>query len=124
MKPETEEWMARSEEHLSAASVLLEQGLHRHCIFFCQQSLEMLLKAIWVEQASEGLPRRTHDLVALSKELALEVSEEWLEFLRKLSEQYIPTRYGDVQVEYSGETAQNYEKGTKEISAWLRQRLS
>ena len=124
MKPETERWVARAEEHLSAASVLLEQGFHRQCIFFCQQSLEMLLKAFWVERASEGLPRRTHDLVALSEELSLDLSEEWLEFLRKLSEQYIPTRYGDIPVECPRDSAENYHKGTKEIYEWLRQRLS
>ncbi len=109
---------------MDMAEAGLERGRYGLCVFHCHQAVELLLKAIWVEGATEGLPRRTHDLVSLSKELGLGLSEEQLEFLRKLSEQYIPSRYGDVPVEYSQETAENYYNGMKELFAWLRQRLS
>ena len=124
MKPETQQWLAKADEHLGAASALLQLGHYAQCIFFCQQSLEMLLKAIWIERAPEGLPRRTHDLVSLAKELELGLSEERLKFLRLLSEQYIPTRYGDIPIEYSQETADNYLGRTKELFSWLRPMLS
>ena len=124
MKAETERWAELAEEDRSIATAALEASFFRPCIFHCQQALEKLLKAIWIERATEGLPRRTHDLVSLCKELDLGLSEEWLEFLRRLSEQYIPTRYGDAPVEYSRESAENYHERTREIFSWLRQQLS
>ena len=124
MKPETEEWVEIAEQDLRAASVLLQSGLDPQCVFFCEQAIETLLKAIWVEQASEGVPPRTHDLVSLAKDLGLGLSEEQTEFLRKLAEQYMPTRYADIPVEYSRQTAENYCENTMELFSWLRQRLS
>ncbi len=124
MKPETKLWVDKAEQHLRGASVLLQSGLDPQCVFFCEQAMETLLKAIWVEQASEGVPPRTHDLVSLAKDLGLKLSEQQTEFLRKLAEQYMPTRYADIPVEYSREAAENYYKNTMELFSWLRQRLS
>ena len=124
MKDETREWLGRAEEHLGAASALLDSGHYPQSVFFCQQAMEMLLKAMWIEQADEGLPRRTHDLVSLAEELRLSLSEEQLEFLRRLSEQYIPTRYADVSVEYQRQEAVEYLEQTRELFAWLQQRPS
>ena len=124
MKDETRAWVRKAEEHLEAASVLLQGDLYPQCVFFCEQAIETLLKSIWVEHASEGVPPRVHDLVSLAEDLGLELSEEQLEFLRKLAEQYMPTRYADIPVEYSRETAENYHERTEELFSWLRQRLS
>lgn len=124
MKDETRGWLGKADEHLAAASVLLGSDHYSQCVFLCQQTMELLLKAIWIEKADEGLPRRTHDLVSLAQELDLALAEEQLEFLRRLSEQYIPTRYADVRVEYTREDAVQYLQKTEELFAWLRQRLS
>ena len=124
MKPETEQWVEKAEQFLRGASVLLGSDLPPQCVFFCEQAMETLLKAIWVHQASEGVPPRTHDLVSLAKDLGLELSEEQTVFLRMLAEQYMPTRYADIPVEYSQEAAESYYENTKELFSWLRQRLS
>jgi HEPN domain-containing protein len=124
MKKETLDWLDRAEEHLKAASVLLEGALSAQCVFFCQQAMEMLLKSIWIERAEEGLPPRTHDLVSLAQELALPLSEEQLAFLRELSEQYMPTRYADVAIEYSLETAEDYYRRMEGLFSWLRRLLN
>lgn len=70
MKDETQGWLDRAEEHLEVASALLGTDHYAQSIFFCQQAVEMLLKSMWIEQAYEGVPRRTHDLVSLAEELA------------------------------------------------------
>ena len=124
MKPETEQWVSKAQENLDIAGHLLELLYPAQCIFFSQQAVEMLLKAIWIERADEGLPRKTHDLVSLAKELQLGVSEDWRELLRQLSEHYIPTRYGDTPVAYSQESAENYYERTKEVFEWLQGHLS
>ena len=94
------------------------------CVFHCQQALEKVLKATWVEKASEGVPPRKHDLIALAREVGLELSQEQIDFLGDLSGQYNASRYGDVAVEYSREEAENYYQRTRELFAWLRQQLS
>lgn len=124
MKPEAAAWLEKAEEHLDAALVLLKGGHYPQSIFLSEQAVETLLKTIWVERASEGVPPRTHDLVFLAEDLNLDLSEDQLEFLRALSEQYMPTRYADIPAEYTEESAENYYRKTQEIFSWLRRLLS
>jgi HEPN domain-containing protein len=52
VKPETEHWFRRAELHLGAAKLIAEAGgqYAEHAIFWCQQALEMLIKAIIIER--------------------------------------------------------------------------
>lgn len=106
------------------ADVALEKRLLSPCVFHCQQALEKLLKALWVEKSTEGFPPRRHDLVALSKEVGLELSEEQALFLGDLSSQYKPSRYGDVAVEYTLHEAETYLGKTHELFQWSLQQLN
>ncbi len=124
MKPETERWLELAREDLQMAGAALEGSLFRPCIFHCQQALEKAIKAMWLEKALEGVPPRTHQLVALAEEVGIRLSQDQVDFLDDLSGQYNPSRYGDVAVEYSHEEAENYHEGTKELFSWLRQQLS
>ena len=124
MKPETERWVKLAEGDLEMASAALERELYSPCMFHCQQALEKLLKAIWVEKASAGVPPRKHDLVELAQEVDLELSQEWIDFLADLYGQYNPSRYGDVAVAYSRDEGENYYQRTSELFGWLRQQLS
>ena len=124
MKPEAERWVKLAEEDLRMAAVALEDSLFRPCILHCQQALEKLLKAMWVEQALEGYPPREHNLNSLAQKVALKLTKERMDFFDDLSKQYNPSRYGDVAVEYSREQAENYHQRTLEHFEWLRQQLS
>lgn len=124
MKQETQDWVALAETDLQAAQVLLEAGLFSPVVFHCQQGVEKLLKAIWIEAATEGSPPRIHDLVALAKLLAIPMTSEQLDFLARLSEQYIPTRYADRLAEYAHDTVEGYLEETQGFFAWLRPQLS
>ena len=69
MRPRSDEevasWLAKADEDLGAAEVLLSCGkpLHATVCFHCQQAAEKALKALVV--ALERRPPRTHDLAAL-----------------------------------------------------------
>ena len=104
--------------------MLLREGFHVQCVFFCQQAIEVLLKAIWVERESFGMPPKIHGLVELAEGLGLEPSQEQLAFLDDLTNQYMPTRYADVPVEYSRNEAGNYFREAQEFFSWLRPHLS
>ena len=44
---EAQRWLETAREDLDAAKALLEKGKFSHACFFCQQSGEKALKAIW-----------------------------------------------------------------------------
>jgi HEPN domain-containing protein len=128
MKKETREWIELSEEDLQVARLALDEGIPRTCIFHCQQALEKLLKAIWIEKAAEGYPPREHNLTLLAAKGNVVLDAGRQEFFDSLSKQYMPTRYADVaieeEVEYSKEQAENYYRRTAEEFQWLRQQLN
>ena len=62
---ESREWLAKADEDLGSARVLIGSGHIANALFFCQQAAEKSLKAFltWHEQAF----RRTHDLEELGE---------------------------------------------------------
>ena len=124
MKDETRGWVRLAEGDLAVASLTLEGKFYSHCVFHCHEAVEKILKALWIEHTSQGVPPRIHDLPALAEQAGLDLSQQQTELLGKLSEQYLPTRYGDVVVEYSREVAENYYRQTEELFSWLRPQLS
>src|ERR1035441_1280442 len=62
---ESREWLAKGDEDLGSARVLIGSGHIANALFFCQQAAEKSLKAFltWHEQAF----RRTHDLEELGE---------------------------------------------------------
>src|SRR3990172_3417228 len=117
MKPETERWVNRAEEDLETAAVALDHNYLSTCMFHNHEAVEKVLKAIWIETRGE-LAEKTHNLPYLARELELELSEAQREFLGKLSEQYLPTRYGDEWIEMPRETAENYYRTSRDIYSW------
>ena len=124
MKDGTRSWVQLAEGDLAVAGLTLEEGFYSHCVFQCHEAIEKILKALWIEHTSQGVPPRIHDLPALAEQAGLELSQQQTESLGMLSEQYLPTRYGDVVAEYSREVAENYYRQTEELFSWLRTQLS
>ncbi len=87
-------WLKRAERDLRAARVALEAALWEHACFLAQQAAEKALKAAWLAQGR--VPPRTHDLVALARELPFPTLQEKAEQLRTLSAYYTAARYPDV----------------------------
>ena len=107
---------------MGVADAAWERGYDSSCIYHCQQAIEKLLKAKLIEKT--GRYPKTHDLPSLAEGSSLDLSQEQSEFLGKLSEQYLPTRYGDEWIEMPRETAENYYRTSRDIYSWLLQQLS
>ena len=103
------------------AEVLLNEGFVAGVVFHCQQALEKLLKAIWIETHEQAVPPRTHDLIRLAQEVAVGL-EEWHPFLSDLTEQYVATRY-EPSSGFSHFEALDYLERTKELWDRLRPTL-
>jgi HEPN domain-containing protein len=124
VKPATERWLKIAEGDLAMAVHGFDDKLFGQCIFHCQQALEKVLKGLWIERSEELMPPRTHNLPRLAREAGLALSEDQFRFLQRLSEQYLPTRYGYLDSELPEEAAISYHEQTKEMFEWLRQQLT
>ena len=124
MKPETQEWVEIAEQDLQVARVVLEQGFYQQTVFYCQQSIEKLLKAIWTERHGAGTHPRVHNLVKLANGLELDVPAQWRNLLVDLTDQIFPSRYPEAGWRYNREVAGEYYNGSQELFAWLRQLLT
>jgi HEPN domain-containing protein len=123
MKAETREWIRVAEPDSKAARSLLEDGLCQGCVFFCQQSIEKLLKAIWIERHGADTHPRTHNLVRLASELRLVVSPEHEALLQELTDQVFASRYPEAGWEYNEDVARDFRDRTEELFQWLQQQL-
>lgn len=124
MKPDTELWVEVATDDLGLAKVALENGFYRQSVFQCHQAVEKLLKAMWVEQPERGAHPHIHNLLSLADALQLVLSAEQRDFLRMLTAQYTPTRYGVATGTYPEAVASRYYTDTDELFRWLRQKLS
>ena len=124
MKPETAEWVEIAESDFRAARVVLDEELFQQTVFYCQQSIEKLLKAIWTERHGAGTHPRTHNLVKLAKRLRLDIPLQWRNLVVDLTDQIFPSRYPEAGWRYNQAVAEEYYNMTEELFVWLRQRLT
>ncbi len=88
-KKEFEKWLMLAERDLRTAENSLGSGDYHASVFWCQQSVEKGLKALWLKRGNELI--RTHDLILLGKNV--ELSEKYFLDLDKISKAYISSRY-------------------------------
>jgi len=107
---------------LDTADAMFKTGRYLHVLFCCQQAVEKMLKSIIVQRADE-LPPRIHRLVRLTELAGVVVEEEQMDFLRELSDYYIPTRYpediADLAFDVKREKAQWILSQSREFIQWL-----
>lgn len=128
MKPKTQNWIDLAQEDYEVAGHLYEKKKYLHCLFFCQQTVEKALKAVYHEKYNKTPPRK-HDLEALADTAGVlpQLNEYQLDLLDTLSLYYIESRYaGDREA-----LAKNCTKAatkaaleqTGEIFEWLKNSL-
>jgi HEPN domain-containing protein len=124
MKPETAQWVQIAEHDIGAAAFLLEKEFYQQTVFYCQQSVEKLMKAVWTERNGAGTHPRVHNLVKLADGLGLDVPSRLRYLLHDLTDQIFPSRYPEAGWEYNQEVAEEYYNMSQELFAWLRQLLT
>ena len=77
-------WVEQAEYEIETARSLVESGRYLYVLFLCQQSVEKMLKALYIKEIDE-MPPRIHNLVRLSEYVSLQLSPEQLSFIAKLS---------------------------------------
>lgn len=126
MKKEVKNWLDSACYDLETAEHMFNTGRYIYTIFMCQLAIEKILKAK-VQEITDKMPPRTHNLRYLIKLSDLEPNEETFEFISKLSDVSIVTRYPEdfeeLQRAYDQKVAQRYLKETKKVFQWIKQLL-
>ncbi len=82
-----------------------------------------MLKA-HVTEATQSIPAKTHDLIYLVKKSEIVLPQTHLEFIGKINNVSIPTRYPEdierIVDQYPDVIVRGYLQQTEEVLAWLR----
>lgn len=121
------EWLRFAESDRRATQVLLADGFYEHCVFYCQQAVEKLLKAIIVKQTGER-PPHTHNLRALLERVqAIAIPNEIAHSVSTISEYYVGSRYPmdvtDANT-FGPELAQTAVQNMTEVFQWFSTNFS
>jgi len=126
MRKEVKNWLDSAKYDLETAEHMFKTGRHVYTIFMCHLALEKILKAK-VQEITGRIPPKTHNLRYLVNLSKLEVPEDIFEFLSKLSDVSIPTRYpkdfSKLIESYNEEVATEYLKTSREVFEWIRRLL-
>ncbi len=126
MKKGVKNWLHSAQYDLDTAEHMFAAGRYIYTIFMCHLALEKILKAK-VEEITGKTPPKTHNLRYLVKLSGLEPTEELFNFLSKLSDLSIPTRYpedfGELMKSYGKKPAKAYLTFAKEAFIWIRKSL-
>jgi HEPN domain-containing protein len=88
-----QEWLDKAESDRGTAKYLLAGKKYGDCVFYCQQAVEKLLKAIVVQQTAQR-PPYTHDLLTLAKKITqVKLDDTTVEMLGNLDGYYAGSRY-------------------------------
>ncbi|TAJ97873.1 HEPN domain-containing protein [bacterium] len=124
MRRDTKNWLASADYDIETANHMLATARYLYVIFMCHLALEKTLKAIAAE-AQRRTPPKTHDLLYLVNLGGVNLSREHLDFIGKINNASIPTRYPEDLAKaitaYPKGVSQSYLEKTKEVVEWLRQ---
>lgn len=122
MRPDTRNWIESAYYDLGVARDLLSSERHMYVVFFCHLALEKMLKAA-VTACTREPPPKTHDLIYLLKLAGVELEQEVVDFLGKINNVSVPTRYPEDLAQaiaaFSEVVAQDYLRETEEAMKWL-----
>ncbi len=126
MRSDTQNWVDTALYDLETARYMLTTRRYLYVVFMCHLALEKMLKA-HVTENLQTIPPRSHDLIYLISRSALTLPDTFLEFIGKINNASILTRYPDdlkqALQEYPRSVVKSYLEQTEEIIQWLHQAL-
>jgi HEPN domain-containing protein len=123
MRKDTENFITSSEYDLQTAASMFESGRYIYVVFMCHISAEKMLKAI-VAEATQNIPPKTHNLIYLIKLGDVNLPPDLFEFVAKLNNASIITRYPEdfrklLEV-FPQDIAKEYLMTTQRVIEWLK----
>ena len=122
----SEEWIRQAEYDLDTAKAMFKARRYIYTVFMCHLSVEKGLKGLFVQNFQKD-PPKSHDLNYLCSRLKLSISEELQQFLDKLNDLSVPTRYPDeldrVLKQYNKRRTDEILKFSKKLLLWLKRNM-
>ncbi len=123
MRKETKNFRDSAIYDLQTAEFMFTSGRYIYVIFMCHLSIEKMLKAITAE-VIQKMPPKTHNLIYLIKISGIQVPRELLDFIARINNASIVTRYPEdftwLLEAYPKKVTKDYLLKTKEVIKWLQ----
>ncbi|RME75413.1 MAG: HEPN domain-containing protein [Chloroflexi bacterium] len=127
LQEKVEHWLDIAEYDMETAAAMQESGRYLYTVFMCQQAIEKLLKALYIQQYGQEAPR-THNLLLLVSKLNLPAKSSYLQIMGQLNAYYIKGRYPTYKQKLtqllSRQNARELLQDSQEIFQWLKSFLS
>ena len=94
MEKPPEEWFKQAEYDLDTAEYMLRGGRNLYAVFMAHLATEKALKGLYLARLDQ-VPPKTHNLAYLLGQARVEAPQATVEFLVRLNEAHIATRYPD-----------------------------
>ena len=129
MKKTVSEWLKVAEDDLDTAIFCNDGKRYLWALFMCQQAIEKILKALYID-INDKIPPRKHDLIELADHAGIfgECSEDVKDLFRRLSRYYIKARYpeniSELQKTVDRESTLLILNKTQEVFKWIKEKLN
>ena len=118
-----EYWLTEAEESLTVADHLFQKKDYSYALFFGHFAVEKLLKAIYVKERDENVPR-SHNLPRIAKAAGLTVPENILADLIRITTFNIEARYPDYKRRFRKKCSREFSEAEletiREVFRWLK----
>lgn len=124
-------WVDIAQYDLETARAMMKSGRYLYVVFMCQQSIEKLVKGLYVVHLDEE-PPRSHNILMIFKRIFVNKTdkeltvkkEEYGPFFVKLLAYYISERYPSYKEKLSSainhNEAEEVLRKTEEVFVWLK----
>ena len=119
-------WIDISDYDLETARAMLASKRYLYVVFMCQQAMEKIIKALYINHFDHE-PPRSHNLAFIFKKIKIPAPEDTLKFFNILSAHYIENRYPEYKKKLSTSLntnkAEDYLSKTEEVYKWIKSLL-
>jgi HEPN domain-containing protein len=120
-------WVATSNYDIQTADAMYKAGRYLYVVFMSHLAIEKMLKALLAHKYPENVPPKIHNLINLSQRAEIALPENLNDFLQRLDNVSVVTRYPEdlrtLSKEFNQDTAKLILTDTKRMIKWLKQHL-
>lgn len=122
----SDQWFRQADYDLETAEAMFEVGRYIYAVFMCHLSIEKALKGLYAKRFKKD-PPKIHDLNYLAEKIELDIDQELQDFIDKLNNLSVPTRYPDeldrILKDYKQDATKAVLNNSKELLLCLKQKL-
>jgi len=121
-----EEWLKQADYDLKTAESLFKTSRYLYTVFMCHLSIEKALKGLYAKKFRKD-PPKIHNLNYLCDKIGIELAEEFQDFIDRLNNLSVPTRYPDelarLLKDYKKDLTKTVLKQTRKLLICLKEKI-